>query len=281
MEESMMITEDQKKQLELENKKIADNIHHIKHRIVVFSGKGGVGKTTVSVNLAYGLHNHGYKTGILDADITGPNIPKMTGIQGELHTDGNKIIPQKSHGIKVVSMANILPPGQAVIWRGPMRSKMLNQFLGDVEWGNLDYLIADLPPGTGDEILTMVQNMSPDMAIIVTTPQELSLIDSARAISMAKQMNIQKIALIENMSGLICPQCGHRIELFGAGGGKKQAEEMNIAFLGAIPINLEARKLADEGKPIVIENEKADMSVMIYNIVGKIENMFNENYNPL
>ncbi len=277
----MMITEDQKKQLELENKKIADNIHHIKHRIVVFSGKGGVGKTTVSVNLAYGLHNHGYKTGILDADITGPNIPKMTGIQGELHTDGNKIIPQKSHGIKVVSMANILPPGQAVIWRGPMRSKMLNQFLGDVEWGNLDYLIADLPPGTGDEILTMVQNMSPDMAIIVTTPQELSLIDSARAISMAKQMNIQKIALIENMSGLICPQCGHRIELFGAGGGKKQAEEMNIAFLGAIPINLEARKLADEGKPIVIENEKADMSVMIYNIVGKIENMFNENYNPL
>jgi len=277
----MMITEDQKKQLELENKKIADNIHHIKHRIVVFSGKGGVGKTTVSVNLAYGLHNHGYKTGILDADITGPNIPKMTGIQGELHTDGNKIIPQKSHGIKVVSMANILPPGQAVIWRGPMRSKMLNQFLGDVEWGNLDYLIADVPPGTGDEILTMVQNMSPDMAIIVTTPQELSLIDSARAISMAKQMNIQKIALIENMSGLICPQCGHRIELFGAGGGKKQAEEMNIAFLGAIPINLEARKLADEGKPIVIENEKADMSVMIYNIVGKIENMFNENYNPL
>jgi len=276
-----MITKEQKEKIELENKKIADNISHIKHRIVVFSGKGGVGKTTVSVNLSYGLHVHGYKTGILDADITGPNIPKMTGIQGELHTDGNKIIPQKSHGIKVVSMANILPPGQAVIWRGPMRSKMLNQFLGDVEWGNLDYLIADLPPGTGDEILTMVQNMSPDMAIIVTTPQELSLIDSARAISMAKQMNIQKIALIENMSGLICPQCGHRIELFGAGGGKKQAEEMNIAFLGAIPINLEARKLADEGKPIVIENEKADMSVMIYNIVGKIENMFNENYNPL
>ena len=272
-----MLTKEQKEQIELENRKIAENMQNIKHRIVVFSGKGGVGKTTVSVNLAYGLHIHGYKTGILDADITGPDIPKMTGIQGELHTDGNKIIPQKSHGIKVVSMANILPPGQAVIWRGPMRSKMLNQFLGDVEWGNLDYLIADLPPGTGDEILTMVQNMDPDMAIIVTTPQELSLIDSARAISMAKTMKIPKIALIENMSGLICPQCGHRIELFGAGGGKKQAEEMNIAFLGAIPINLEARKLADEGKPIVIENEQADMSVMIYNIVGKIENMFNEN----
>ena len=269
-----MLTEEQKKQIELENKKIADNINHIKHRIVVFSGKGGVGKTTVSVNLAYGLHLHGNKTGILDADVTGPDVPKMTGIQGELHTDGNKIIPQESRGVKVVSMANLLPPDQAVIWRGPLRSKMLNQFLGDVEWGNLDYLVADLPPGTGDEILTMTQNMEPDMAIIVTTPQEVSLIDSARAISMAKKMNIPKITLIENMSGLICPECGYRIELFGAGGGKKQAEEMNIAFLGAIPINLEARKLADEGKPIVIENEEADISVTIFHIVKEIEDMF-------
>jgi len=271
-----MITKEQKEKIELENKKIADNISHIKHRIVVFSGKGGVGKTTVSVNLSYGLHVHGYKTGILDADITGPNVPKMTGIKGEVYTDGNKIIPQKSHGIKVISMANLLPPDQAVVWRGPLRSKMINQFLGDVVWGNLDYLIADLPPGTGDEILTMAQNMKPDMAIIVTTPQELSLIDSARAISMAKKMNIPKIALIENMSGLICPKCGHRIELFGIGGGKKQAEEMNIVFLGAIPINLEARKLADEGKPIVIENEKADISATIFRIIKKIKNMFNE-----
>ena len=276
-----MITKEQKEKIELENKKIADNISHIKHRIVVFSGKGGVGKTMVSVNLSYGLHVHGYKTGILDADITGPNVPKMTGIQGEVHISGNKIIPQESHGIKVISMANMLPPDQAVIWRGPLRSKMLNQFLGDVEWGNLDYLIADLPPGTGDEILTMAQNMKPDMAIIVTTPQELSLIDSARAISMAKKMNIPNIVLIENMSGLICPKCGHRIELFGIGGGKKQAEEMDIVFLGAIPINLEARKLADEGKPIVIENEEADISITIFQIVKKIENMFNENKKAL
>jgi len=276
MEEFIMITEDKKKQLELENKKIADNIHHTKHRIVVFSGKGGVGKTTVSVNLAYGLHIHGYKTGILDADITGPDIPKMTGIHGELLAIDTKIIPYRRHGVKVVSMANLLPADTAIIWRGPMRSKMLNQFLGGVEWGNIDFLIADLPPGTGDEILTITQNMEPDMAIIVTTPQELSLIDSARAISMAKKMNIPKIALIENMSGLICPKCNHRIDLFGTGGGKKQAEEMDIAFLGAIPINLEARKLADKGRPIIIEKEETDISIAIFQVVKKIEEMLND-----
>ncbi|HCC71782.1 MAG TPA: ATP-binding protein [Bacteroidales bacterium] len=268
-----MITKEQKEKLAQESKKIADNISHIKHRIVVFSGKGGVGKTMVSVNLSYGLHVHGYKTGILDADITGPNVPKMTGIQGEVHMSGNKIIPQESHGVKIISMANLLSPDQAVIWRGPMRSKMINQFLGDVEWGNMDYLIADLPPGTGDEVLTIAQSMKPDMAIIVTTPQEVSLIDSVRAISMAKKMEISQIALIENMSGLICPDCGHRIDLFGSGGGKKQAEEMNIPFLGAIPINIDARIMADKGKSIVIEKNDADISVVIFQIVNKIENV--------
>lgn len=265
-----MITEVKKKQIDLENKKIADNIHQIKHRIVVFSGKGGVGKTTVSVNIAYGLHVHGYETGILDADITGPNVPKMTGIKGDVFTHGGRIIPQTSRGVKIISMANLLQPNQAVIWRGPMRSKMINEFLGNVDWKKLDYLIADLPPGTGDESLTMAENMKPDIAIIVTTPQEVSLIDSARAINMAKKMNIPKIALIENMSGLICPKCGNRIDIFGSGGGKKQAEEMNVDFLGAIPISLEARKLADKGKPIIIENKKSDISVTIFQIIKKI-----------
>ena len=281
MEEYNMISEDKKKQIELENKKIADNISQIKHRIVVFSGKGGVGKTMVSVNLSYGLHVYGYKTGILDADITGPNVPKRTGIHGEVQTDGKKIIPQKSHGVKIISMANLLPPDQAVVWRGPLRSKMINQFLGDVEWGNLDFLIADLPPGTGDESLTIAQSMKPDMAIIVTTPQEVSLIDSARAINMAKNLKIPNITLIENMSGLTCPNCGHQIDLFGVGGGKNQAEEMNIPFLGAIPINIDARKMADKGKPVIIENKEADISVMFFHIVKEIENIFNENYNSL
>ena len=272
-----MLQEEQREKIELETQKINDKIQHIKHRIVVFSGKGGVGKTTVSVNLAYGLHLHGNKTGILDADVTGPNVPKMIGIRDKLHVLENKIIPQECNGVKVVSMANLLSPDQAVIWRGPMRSKLLNQFLGDVEWGNLDYLVADLPPGTGDEILTITQNMKPDMAIIVTTPQEVSLIDSARAISMAKKMKIPRIAIIENMSGLICPKCGYQIELFGRGGGKKQAEETKITFLGAIPINLEVRKLADEGKLVIIENEEADISITIFHIVREIEDLCNEN----
>ena len=273
MEESIMITKEQKERIELENKKIADNISQIKNRIVVFSGKGGVGKTTVSVNLSYGLQVHGFKTGILDADITGPNVPKMTGIQGEVYKKDNKIIPQESHGVKVISMANLLPPDKAVVWRGPMRSKMINEFLGNVNWGELDFLVADLPPGTGDESLTIAQSMKPDMAIIVTTPQEVSLIDSARAINMAKNLNIPKIVLVENMSGLICPKCGERIDLFGSGGGKKQAEEMNIPFLGSIPINLEARKLADNGRSIIIENKEADISKEIYRIVREIEKM--------
>jgi len=266
-----MLTKEQKEKIEQESKKIGDNISHIKHRIVVFSGKGGVGKTMVSVNLAYGLHLHGFKTGILDADITGPNVPKMTGIKGEVHTLNDKIIPQESKGVKIISMANLLPPNQAVIWRGPLRSKMINQFLGDVEWGGLDYLIADLPPGTGDESLTITQSMKPDMAIIVTTPQEVSLIDSARAIVMAKKMEVPHIALIENMSGLICPKCGHLIELFGTGGGKKQAEETGIEFIGSIPINVNARKLADEGKLFIMEDKKIDISVAVFHTIQKIE----------
>jgi len=266
-----------KERIKSEQKKISENLIDIKHRIVVFSGKGGVGKTTVSVNLAYGLYINGYKIGILDADVTGPNVPKMLGLTGlaSLQTSNNdQMIPNVCNGIKVISLANLITPGQPVIWRGPMRSKLINQFLADVDWGQLDYLVADLPPGTGDEILTITQNMHPDMAIVVTTPQEVSLIDSRRAVEMAKKMEISNIGIVENMSGLKCPKCGHRIDLFGVGGGQKQADQLGVSFLGTLPINIETRRLADEGKPILLEDINADISLAVMDIVKKIDKVF-------
>lgn len=272
-----MSTENKKKQIELRDKMIADNLGKIKHRIVVFSGKGGVGKTTVSVNLAYGLQSKGNKTGLLDADVTGPNVPKLLGLNGQLFLHHDRLIPQEIYNMKVVSIAGMIPSGQPVIWRGPMRSNLLNQFLGEVEWGPLDYLVADLPPGTGDEILTMTQKMEPDLAIIVTTPQEVSLIDSARAINMAKKMEIPNIGVIENMSGLRCPKCGTRIDLFGSGGGKRQAEELMVSFLGELPMDIEARRMADNGKLIVYEKKEAAISIAILDIVKRIGEIYNYN----
>jgi ATP-binding protein involved in chromosome partitioning len=270
----MQLNEQQKKLLEIEDKKISDNIHKIKHRIVVFSGKGGVGKTTISVNLAFGLNKVGKSTGLLDADVTGPNVPKMLGLRSKPTTLDDHIYPVEHKGIKVISLANLIPPDQPVIWRGPMRSKLLNQFLGDVVWGDLDYLVADLPPGTGDEILTMTQKMEPDLAIIVTMPQELSLIDSSKAVNMAKKMKIKNIAIVENMSGFACPKCGYNIDMYGKGGGEKQAKEMAVFFLGALPLDIETIAFADHGKPIVIEKPDADISNAVMNIVGRIQNFF-------
>jgi ATP-binding protein involved in chromosome partitioning len=242
----------------------------IKKRIVVFSGKGGVGKTTVSVNLAYGLNSINKQTGLLDADVTGPNVAKMLGLikWGETSTD--RIIPQNHLGVKVISFASFIPSAQPIIWRGPMRSKLLNQFLGDVDWGELDYLVADLPPGTGDEILTMTQQMKPDLAIIVTTPQELSLLDSQKAVNMAKKMEIPRIGIIENMSGFVCPSCNYHIDLYGKGGGKKQAVEMGVQFLGSLPLNIDTISLADHGKPIILEKPDADISVAMMKIADFI-----------
>jgi ATP-binding protein involved in chromosome partitioning len=266
-----MIQEEHNEYIKLENLRIAETIRKIKHRIAVFSGKGGVGKTTVSVNLAYALSLTGNRTGLMDADVTGPNIAKMSGMEELTRTDNNKINPWESNNVKIISFACMIPDGDPVIWRGPMRSKLINSFLADVEWGELDYLIADLPPGTGDEILTITQKMNPDMAIIITTPQEVSLIDSHRAINMAKKLNIKNIALIENMSGLKCPKCGNKIYIFGHGGGKIQALENNIEFFGSLPMELEARELADKGKPYVVERPDSELSVLLFEIAEKIK----------
>ncbi|MFZ5981353.1 MAG: Mrp/NBP35 family ATP-binding protein [Candidatus Zixiibacteriota bacterium] len=269
-----MLTNEQRKHLEAENKAILHNVQSIKHRIIVLSGKGGVGKTTVSVNLAYTLRARGCSTGLLDADVTGPNIPKMLGLAGELHSHEHRIIPLLSDNVKVVSIANILNPDQPVLWRGPMRSKLLHQFLGFVEWGDLDYLVADLPPGTGDEIITLIQKMKPDLAVVVTTPQEVSLIDSRRAINMAREMGLSNIGIIENMSGLKCPYCGGRIDLFGKDGGRKQAEDMHVTFLGSLPIDIQARITADKGKPVVLSQPDSEIAVAIEAITEKVVNIF-------
>jgi ATP-binding protein involved in chromosome partitioning len=268
-----VLSEEHRLLIEQENKRISDTLERIKKRIVVFSGKGGVGKTTVGIYIAAGLLNLGRNIGILDADITGPNIPKMLGIDEKLYVQDEKIVPQNCNGLKVVSIANMMDSNEAIIWRGPLRSKIINQFLGDVDWGGLDYLIADLPPGTGDEIITITQKMKPDMAIIVTTPQEVSLLDSAKAINMAKKFNIPNIAVIENMSGLTCPECGFVIDLFGTGGGKKQAEKMQVSFLGSLPIDIEMRKLSDQGKAITLLKKENQSAILIMNIVKKIEKL--------
>jgi Mrp family chromosome partitioning ATPase len=228
----------------------------VKHVILVLSGKGGVGKSTVSVNLAYALSSHGYRVGLMDLDIHGPNIPKMLGIEGHrLTTLGNKIEPVRVTGnLSVVSMGFLLAdPSIPIIWRGPMKMSAISQFLSDVDWGLLDYMVVDLPPGTGDEALSIIQ-LAPNVrgAVVVTTPQDVATMDARKAIKFVEQLGIPVIGIIENMSGLVCPHCKGEIDLFGRGGGKKVAEELHVPYLGAIPIDPEMRKAGDEGRPYIL-----------------------------
>ncbi len=266
------MTETQKQRsYEEEEKKIAETISKVKHRIAVFSGKGGVGKTTVSINLAYTLQLDGFSTGILDADVTGPNVAKMLDVDSDLIYIDEQLIPFEKYEAKMISMSALLRNGQPLIWRGPLRSKVINQFLADVNWGELDYLVADLPPGTGDEILTIGQQMKPDYAIIVTTPQEVSVMDAERSVNMARQLDIPNIGIVENMAGLVCPHCSAVIELFGVGGGQKLASDYNVNFLGSIPIDIDARILGDKGKPIVLEKPDCEVSKSFRNIVKNMK----------
>ncbi len=243
----------QQDKMKQQEERIKKNLDIIDKRMVVFSGKGGVGKSTVAVNLAYSLIKNKLKVGLLDADITGPNIPQMVGDKGRPEAmDENQILPKTKAGLRFISIAPMVPENQAVIWRGPLRSGIINQFLGDVVWEKLDVLLSDLPPGTGDEVLTASQKMLPQMAVVVTTPQEVSLMDCRRAVNMAKKLNINHIGIVENMSGFICPKCGEKIDFFGTGGGKKMAEEMGVHYLGAVPMEKENRECGDEGTPIVL-----------------------------
>lgn len=255
--------------------RIDERMSLIKRKIVVMSGKGGVGKTTVTVNIASALRDMGCSVGILDCDIHGPNVAKMLGVKdAELYSpDGKTMLPiETDNGIKVMSLAFALPdPDDAIIWRGAMKMGVIRQFLGDTEWGTLDYLIIDTPPGTGDEQLTVVQSIN-DLtgAIIVTTPQEVAILDSRRSVTFARKCGIPIIGVIENMSGLKCPNCGTEIPVFGKNGGKNMALEMNTPFLGSIPMELELMESEDKGEDWVKETTHPSVQ-KIREIAEKLE----------
>jgi ATP-binding protein involved in chromosome partitioning len=224
----------------------------VKNTIAVASGKGGVGKSTVAVNLAVSLALDGARVGLIDADIYGPSIPLMMGLDRRPEVVGGKLRPLVAHGVSVMSIGFLIDPSQAVIWRGPMVSGALKQFMSDVEWGELDYLLFDLPPGTGDIHLTLAQSIPLSGAVVVTTPQDISLADARKAFAMFQKTNIPVLGLIENMSYHICGHCGHREEIFDSGGGAQAAGELGVPFLGEIPIYTPIRVGSDTGRPIVV-----------------------------
>ncbi len=224
----------------------------VKNIVAVGAGKGGVGKTTMAVNLALALAQRGSRVGLLDADIYGPNVPIMLGVQASLETDGQKIVPVEKHGLFTVSMGFLAGDSDPVIWRGPMLHGVLRQFLQDVAWPPLDYLVVDMPPGTGDVALSLSQHVAVTGAVVVTTPQTVSVADSRRAIQMYRKLNIPVLGLIENMSYFACPACHTETDLFGRGGGQRLAEQTDVPFLGAVPIAEPVRAGGDVGSPIVL-----------------------------
>lgn len=267
---------DRMKEMEEQQERIRKNVGRIRNKIVVMSGKGGVGKTTVAVNIASGLAKKGHNVGILDVDIHGPNVPKMLGLEGsKLHYNDEGMIPLKvTDNLKAISMSFLLPDaGSPVIWRGPMKISIINQFLGDVLWGDLDYLVIDLPPGTGDETLSIAQLITGAHALIVTTPQDVALLDSRKALNFARKLDMPILGLVENMSGMACPHCGKEIDLFKKGGGERSAVEMGADFLGRLPIDPNIVLSGDEGIPMIL-NEEDSASIGPFNeILDRIEKM--------
>ncbi len=224
----------------------------VKNVIAVGAGKGGVGKSTVAVNLALALSRYGGRVGLMDADVYGPNIPIMLGIKTQLETDGKKIVPAEKYGIPVVSMGFLTQDETPIIWRGPMLHGVVQQFFREVRWEELDYLIVDMPPGTGDVALSLSQTVPVSGAVVVTTPQTVSVADSRRAVAMYKKLNVPTLGLVENMSHFVCPTCQEESDLFGKGGGEAAASEMAVPFLGRIPIYQPIREGGDNGRPIVV-----------------------------
>ena len=267
------IAEYQKEQAE-EQQKLKERMSQIKHKIAIISGKGGVGKSTVTANLGAALAKQGYKVGILDADIHGPSIPRLLGLEGrQVKTSLTGVFPVDGPlGIKVMSIDFFMAEQAPTIWRGPLKMRAIKQFLVDVIWGELDFLLIDLPPGTGDEPLSVAQ-LLPEMdgVVIVTMPSGLSSSIVKKAITFAERLNMPIIGVVENMSGFICPHCGKKTEIFQSGGGIKIAQEANVAFLGSIPIDPKVGADADKGSPFIIAHPESEASKVFNEIVKKVE----------
>jgi ATP-binding protein involved in chromosome partitioning len=273
---------EREKQFSDQEQKLRAKMNKVRHKIAVISGKGGVGKSTVAVNLAVALamHGHADRVGILDADIHGPSVPRMLGLTGQrLRVGPPGAFPASGTlGIKVVSMDFLLPDENApVIWRGPLKMTAIRQFLSEIVWGDLDILLIDLPPGTGDEPLSIAQ-LLPEMdgVVIVTIPSKVSQVVVKKSVTFARQLGMPIIGVIENMSGFICPHCGKKSDIFESGGGQKIAEELNIAFLGSIPIDQEICEDADRGEPFIVEHPNSAASKSFMEIVKKIEDFLKQ-----
>jgi ATP-binding protein involved in chromosome partitioning len=245
--------------------------------IAVGSGKGGVGKTTLAVNLALALAKMGNRVGLLDADIYGPNVPLMLGTNAQPRAVSNeRIEPILAHGLKVISVGFLNPGDKPIIWRGPMLHQIIRQFLNSVEWGELDYLVIDLPPGTGDVALSLVQTVPLTGAVVVSTPSDVSLQDGRKAIEMFRQMKVDLVGVVENMSYFVCPHCHHEVDIFSRGGAERTAQQFGVAFLGAIQLDPELRKGGDTGKPAVLDGENAPHAKSLYEFARRVVSRVDE-----
>ncbi|NIM15870.1 MAG: P-loop NTPase [Candidatus Aminicenantes bacterium] len=259
-----------------EDKKVPQMLEKVKNRLLIFSGKGGVGKSTVAANLALALSQRGMKVGLMDVDIHGPNLAKMLGVEHQrIGMQQDRMIPvQVTENLKLISMAFLLERFDApVVWRGPLKMRAIQQFLGDVEWGELDWLICDSPPGTGDEPLSVAQLIPATAAVIVTTPQEVSILDSRKAVTFARLLKLKILGVIENMSGFACPHCGKPIQLFKKGGGEKIALLYHVPFLGQIPIDPQIVESGDSGRPFMLNRSDSEAAKafdeIVENIIGR------------
>jgi len=263
-----------------EQQKLKDTMDKIKHKIAIISGKGGVGKSTVTANLATAFALQGKRVGVLDADIHGPSIPLLLGLEGQQVKIGSQgFLPVDGpHGMKVMSIAFFMPEQTPAIWRGPLKMRAIRQFLSDIVWGQLDFLFIDLPPGTGDEPLSIAQ-LLPDIdgVVIITMPSDLSSFIVKKAITFAQTLKMPIIGVVENMSGFVCPHCGEETEIFKSGGGKKIAQETGIAFLGSIPLDPTVGLDSDKGTPFVFSSKKSATSIAFMKIVNNVEKYVNKN----